>query len=565
MLDTLLRTVVNLVVGVTFTYLFTSTIIPVYGSSILIDIVTRHNLNDAFISFYYLLWTLFFYLPEFFLLMFLVILYLRSSFLTASGLKWIIVPLFLNIIYLLELVDFISINVCLSQSVSSYISINSLLLNFLNRYHPFCFYLSVLLTVSILYSLLIISVSNRVYSRTNLILYELKINNTYTFLISVASLWMGSWWALQEGTWGGWWNSDISEMLGLCILIIAIVNTHKVFLSSQLHYHLFFSFFSFLSFLTLYYFIQINYELTSHNFGSRFFFFFNNNLLLLELIILLVICIFKLTYRYVTILIVKKAFTGFKQFPPFSKIRLVFITQLWGFVSLSLWFFISLLPLIDIFTQKYIHVVDMPLLNVYKFMQLALVTLIALFFSKTSLISTNHVFSLFFFTHNPTLLIVPFSNNNTSLNHTVHSLLISFLILNICTSDLTFLYWSSVNSYTTFYSTDVIYFFYTSAFVCDSVAVNKIFISTDFTNNLLVSWTSMSNFSTYDTDQFLLAFDNSTLLNYYYFITDWVKVFILIQSIDTNIINFLSLIIPTLILVYLKIFKASNLRLSILY
>ena len=51
----MLKTAVNLIVGVTFVYLFTSTVIPVYGSSVLIDVATRHNINDAFISFYYLL------------------------------------------------------------------------------------------------------------------------------------------------------------------------------------------------------------------------------------------------------------------------------------------------------------------------------------------------------------------------------------------------------------------------------------------------------------------------------------------------------------------------------
>lgn len=565
MLDIMLKTAVNLIVGVTFVYLFTSTVIPVYGSSVLIDVATRHNINDAFISFYYLLWTLFYYLPEFFLLMFLVTLYFRFSSLTVSEFKWVAFLLLLNVIYLSELVDFISLNACLDQSVFCYISVNSLLLNFLNRYHPLCFYAGVLFTANIICVFLFISVSDRLYFRTNLRLYELKINNAYTFAISLASLWMGSWWALQEGTWGGWWNSDISEMLGLCILIITIVNTHKVFLSSRLHYHLFFIYVSFISFLTLYYFIQVNYELTSHNFGSRFFFFFNNNLLLLELIILLVGCMFKLTYRYVKALIVKKTLTGFKRFSRLNTTNLFFITQLWGFTSLSLWFLTSLLPLIDIFTQKYIHVVDITLFSLYKFTQLTLVVLTLLFFFNTSLTPINHIFSLFLFIPNPTLLIIPFSNASVSISRTIHLSLVSFLILNICTSDLMFLYWSSVSSYTTFYSTNTVYAFYTPVFICDSVAVNKIFISTDFTNNLLVSWTTMSNFSTYDTDQFLLLFNNDVLLNYYFFIADWVRIFILIQSTDTNIISFLSLATLTLILVYLKIFKASSLRLSILY
>ena len=45
-----------------------------------------------------------------------------------------------------------------------------------------------------------------------------------------------------------------------------------------------------------YFFIQLNFELVSHNFGSKFFFFFNNNLFSIEVIaglLLLIVTIFR--------------------------------------------------------------------------------------------------------------------------------------------------------------------------------------------------------------------------------------------------------------------------------
>ena len=42
-------------------------------------------------------------------------------------------------------------------------------------------------------------------------------------------------------------------------------------------------------FIATYFFIQLNFELVSHNFGSKFFFFFNNNLFSMEVIFLTIL------------------------------------------------------------------------------------------------------------------------------------------------------------------------------------------------------------------------------------------------------------------------------------
>ena len=87
---------------------------------------------------------------------------------------------------------------------------------------------------------------------------------------------LGGWWALQEGTWGGWWNWDASEVLGLLILILAYVEVHSnynYYLESRKQERVILFL---LLILLSYYFIQLNFELTSHSFGTRFNHFFNN-------------------------------------------------------------------------------------------------------------------------------------------------------------------------------------------------------------------------------------------------------------------------------------------------
>ena len=75
-------------------------------------------------------------------------------------------------------------------------------------------------------------------------------------------------------------------MFGLCVTLVFLTLTHSEYRPAQC---LFFRLkFTALAALVLcsYVFMQINFELVSHNFGSKFFFFFNNNLFFLEIIVL---------------------------------------------------------------------------------------------------------------------------------------------------------------------------------------------------------------------------------------------------------------------------------------
>jgi hypothetical protein len=108
------------------------------------------------------------------------------------------------------------------------------------------------------------------------------LTNYIVFLSNITALLLGAWWAAQEGSWGGWWDWDSSETLGLLILLSAVSVFHyKIKLNNFINNsfsHLLFFFFT----LVVYFFIQLNFDVVSHNFGTKFFYFFNNSLFLLE-------------------------------------------------------------------------------------------------------------------------------------------------------------------------------------------------------------------------------------------------------------------------------------------
>jgi hypothetical protein len=161
--------------------------------------------------------------------------------------------------------------------------INLLLFNNLNKYHPFFLYLSFSFFSFIQFFcvnyLLERSICHPIYFLKKIKKYLLAL-----LVCSAFSLFLGSWWAQQEGSWGGWWNWDPSENLGLIAFLLSLMFIHLNFkkLCFLKFNTVWFFFFSFFLFLFVYLFLQLNFELVSHNFGLKFFFFFNNNFLFFE-------------------------------------------------------------------------------------------------------------------------------------------------------------------------------------------------------------------------------------------------------------------------------------------
>jgi hypothetical protein len=116
-------------------------------------------------------------------------------------------------------------------------------------------------------------------STTRTYSFNYLINLKHQLVFSIGNynfigLALGSWWAFQEGTWGGWWNWDSSEVFGLEFFLLILYVTHTYWKSSDLLAWSISISCQFLAVLITYFFIQLNFDLVSHNFGVKFFFFF---------------------------------------------------------------------------------------------------------------------------------------------------------------------------------------------------------------------------------------------------------------------------------------------------
>ncbi len=159
-------------------------------------------------------------------------------------------------------------------------NINSLLINSVNKIHPLLLYSSILfffINKGSSFNLM-----NFIFLQKYSFMAKLVFNKISSFIIIIIlSLFLGSWWALQEGSWGGWWNWDPSEVFGLLILTKILFMYHLNFnIKSHIINSKYVSL-SIFSILLFYLFMQINFNFISHNFGFKVLQFINKDLLLI--------------------------------------------------------------------------------------------------------------------------------------------------------------------------------------------------------------------------------------------------------------------------------------------
>jgi len=131
-----------------------------------------------------------------------------------------------------------------------------------------------------------------VFTKTSTFIFTSSIKKVreltiFTGSLNSFALFLGSWWAFQEGTWGGWWNWDPSEVLGLLVLLTILLISHKPQNYLNIWSLLQKTFVGVMLFIWVYFFTQLNFDLVSHNFGNRFTFFFVNTLFYLDMLVLL--------------------------------------------------------------------------------------------------------------------------------------------------------------------------------------------------------------------------------------------------------------------------------------
>ena len=253
------------------------------------DILSRSFTNDFFINSYYLLWTSSWYIPALIITIVNIFSIYHSKY--AFKITWLL----LNITALILLNSYQNINPCTYHVDTLGENFNALLSNSINKFHPALFYIS-LLTLFMSrthtfsqskrhYTVCVGNISSRYYS-----------NNLLSLIIT--TLFLGSWWALQEGSWGGWWNWDPSEVFGLLVMLnyIYILHTSRGLEcgTTSSYTWLVIS----LSTLIVYLFIQLNFDLVSHNFGTRVDQFIDTSQYFLSLILLVLLVLLSVYLKF---------------------------------------------------------------------------------------------------------------------------------------------------------------------------------------------------------------------------------------------------------------------------
>lgn len=271
---------------------------------------------------------------------------------------------------------------------------NNLLNNPLNKYHPILFFTSYIF---------IFSLVSYTHSLTNYrTLYQLKFflktsdnifflkNNFYWILMSI-SLYLGSWWALQEGSWGGWWNWDASEVFGLLILTLLLLIFHlRRNYTTQL---IKISSISILILVIIFFYciLQLSYTLVSHNFGLSlvgYGYVRSNFIIYIGLVSIMIVFFLKNTFKFlVKMPLVYKLFYSYhyinKLYNSVNYTKLVLLTF---FVLLLYEYLLSFNPIINNIFWKSFNIEIFNKWFSWLNVKLLIITLLLLFLCRFNLI-----------------------------------------------------------------------------------------------------------------------------------------------------------------------------------
>jgi len=228
-----------------------------------LDIYSRVTAHNFLLNMLYYYWTNFWFLIPTVSISFLLIACLNIR-VVAWG---VILPAMITLLYLLTLNHYWVTNTTIFEICLRKENLNLLLTNSINKYHPLLFYVSLFALIS----LYLKTGRARYKTRTKQINSEVQwLSNALFFLIiNLFTLSLGGWWALQEGSWGGWWNWDPSETFGLVVMLCYVLTLHlNLSKTREKWYRVFVNLFFYII-LLLYTLIQLNFDLVSHNFGTR--------------------------------------------------------------------------------------------------------------------------------------------------------------------------------------------------------------------------------------------------------------------------------------------------------
>ena len=443
------------------------------------NILSKLILDEFYLFNFYYIWGNFSLMFIMLLLIYYNILSFRSNLIMNKAITTLVIT---AVLLYFNLLDYFLHNTYIFSNELFLKNYNILLNNSINKVHPFLLYSSLYFLVSLLF------ISNFYYSykHFNFIflryIYNLPI---YLFYLSFTLL-LGSWWAFQEGSWGGWWDWDISEVFGLFILINLIklihdtnvINNHFLYLFCICNYVLILLFF--------YLFMQLNFSLISHNFNLHIASNFISNFVYISLILtafLIKIITYMRGYQlYNYIVVTLSAKYNLDKVTIFKLFLLLFISLIvlfstfyilsnWLWSNFSISYSVGLVEFTSI-----LNIIVLFIATCYWNLEVVYIFIICAF------IYSNTVF-----------LLILMSCVSLNRNYLLHYLIYICFILNTVYRSTEFSYWNQVN--TGFNET--FYYFY-NYLKTDSPMLNScnLMLDLNLNNNKNFNW--WYDFSTLD-------------------------------------------------------------------
>lgn len=392
--------------------------------------------------------------------------------------------------------------------------INLLLTNTLNKYHPFIFYSSLTLSCW-----MIIFFLNTFYKHQNFPL-NLGLNQivscSFTVIsTSLGTLMLGSWWALQEGTWGGWWNWDSSEVFGL-LPFLFLIRFYHIPLQDYSAWRVYIYLVVSLSVTILFYLmLQLNFDFISHNFGSKFFFFFNSNTM--SLLVLFFMGLLALRFlRYSRIF--KNNLTLFKtiNFPETSNYFINTYTTLFLNWLFTLWVYLSFINFLQFLPFSHLLIPSTtPISSIFFVNILIFVLLLLNLITFSTTVRVDYRVFKILPVSITTPVITPLLFKNPTPLFLLHFIILWFTYLNLLLHDITIYYWSFNSTNFLDITINLLTLKTNVVFSLDTWQVDgseSVFSPTRFNS---LSWYTRNLTNTFLSNKFLLLATTSSFTNYY--------------------------------------------------
>ncbi len=517
------------------------------GYSFFYDLTSRTNNNDSFLNLFNFFWTSFTYLPIFYFINFFLFFYFYSNNL--------LIILYIFLIYSFEGCDFLILNLNFETLNLNTTDINLLLSNNLNKYHPYIFYLSsIFFFINTVLTLHNYFVKKKLFY-VNTLLLNSKVYIFNSLFINTVALFLGSYWALQEGTWGGWWDWDPSEVFGLLFFINLLIFSHSLIVNVNFFKTIIKVLLSTIIILLTYFLIQLNFDLVSHNFGTKFFYFFNNNLFLLEFIIIFLLLYILLNYYLIYII----NNTSLVQYNTTHNIISYNINSFLSFIYLLILMLLlfSFIPLFNYFLWYDITTNYYDLVVYFNIIIVTFILIILGLFRLRKLLDYGIILILTTTIYIIPFLFIYFFKWSCSYTTLIHNLIVTFLVINLSTHFIDITFFSINNEFGSIFYNLTILNNLNTYFNCDNFFVDILNVYTDVNNKFFFDWNTFYTTNSSSNNPSLLLFNDNSFFNLYTILSNWLLSY---SFIDLNYLDILYNVFIYILLSIFLIYKNQNIE-----